>query len=136
MVASVLSPPRKLPDSGHRITGAPVRTRDVRFTIERIREERATCPSYWRYRWGINGRRYDGNEIAHRPVVGTVEDWHLTADPFVGEHGHAEPMIHPFHIHVNPFLVLSINGKALRTPMWKDVVVVPSTADGVRLRTR
>jgi FtsP/CotA-like multicopper oxidase with cupredoxin domain len=51
---------------------------------------------------------------------------------------------HPFHIHVNPFLVTHVNGVALPEPEWRDTVLVPARfedangdmADGsVRFRT-
>jgi FtsP/CotA-like multicopper oxidase with cupredoxin domain len=129
--------PTKLPDSGYRITGEPVGTREVRFTLPRVPGENDACPLYWRYEWGINGKRYVPTDVPQRPVVGTVEDWHVTADPFVTDDGSASyRMIHPFHIHVNPFLVLAINGKKLLTPMWKDAILLESSDEGVHLRTK
>jgi FtsP/CotA-like multicopper oxidase with cupredoxin domain len=38
---------------------------------------------------------------------------------------------HPFHIHVNPFLITHINGEEIPVPEWRDTILVPAaTATG------
>jgi len=37
---------------------------------------------------------------------------------------------HPFHIHVNPFLITHINGQALPEPEWRDSILVPAAPGG------
>ncbi len=37
---------------------------------------------------------------------------------------------HPFHIHVNPFLITHINGQALPEPEWRDTILVPAAILG------
>lgn len=37
---------------------------------------------------------------------------------------------HPFHIHVNPFLLTHINGKPLPVPEWRDTILVPAATGG------
>jgi hypothetical protein len=37
---------------------------------------------------------------------------------------------HPFHIHVNPFLITHINGQALPEPEWRDSILVPAATGG------
>ncbi|MCH7518970.1 MAG: multicopper oxidase domain-containing protein, partial [Candidatus Dadabacteria bacterium] len=32
---------------------------------------------------------------------------------------------HPFHIHVNPFLITHINGEVLPVPEWRDTILIP-----------
>ena len=35
---------------------------------------------------------------------------------------------HPFHIHINPFLVTHINGQELTPPEYRDTIIVPAAA--------
>ncbi len=67
----------------------------------------------------INGKSFDPNVVNVRPELGTVEEWTLknTTDEQ-----------HPFHIHVNDFQVMSVNGKPYRANGYQDTVLVP--ADG------
>lgn len=46
----------------------------------------------------VNGQPYDPNRIDRQLVVGGVDEWTLTSDL----------ASHPFHIHVNPFQIVSI----------------------------
>lgn len=64
----------------------------------------------------INGKQFDP---AMDPIVGrageTVEWTLVNKDVFQ----------HPFHIHVNPFQVVAINGKAVTKPIWWDTFALP-----------
>jgi len=40
------------------------------------------------------------------------------------------PSDHPFHIHINPFLLTHINGTPLPVPEWRDTVLVPRGSSG------
>jgi FtsP/CotA-like multicopper oxidase with cupredoxin domain len=42
-------------------------------------------------------------------------------------------MAHPFHLHINPFQVVSRNGKPERYRAWKDTVLVKGN-ETVRIR--
>ncbi|MEL6162086.1 MAG: multicopper oxidase domain-containing protein, partial [Cyanobacteria bacterium J06627_32] len=42
-------------------------------------------------------------------------------------------MVHPFHVHVNKFQIISYNGKPVPYAAWKDVVSV-SPGERVKLR--
>jgi FtsP/CotA-like multicopper oxidase with cupredoxin domain len=71
----------------------------------------------------INGQDFDIEPLKVTSKVGGYEVWHI-----VNQTG----MDHPFHIHTNPFQVLSITGGNLdyawlytTAPAWKDVVIVP-----------
>jgi FtsP/CotA-like multicopper oxidase with cupredoxin domain len=44
-------------------------------------------------------------------------------------------MDHPFHVHINPFQVISRNGTPEPYRAWKDVVLV-RPGETVRIRTR
>ncbi|MGB3729352.1 MAG: multicopper oxidase domain-containing protein, partial [Thermodesulfobacteriota bacterium] len=53
--------------------------------------------------------------------AGNFEEWTLINRSFSD---------HPFHIHVNPFLVTHINGEALPEPEWRDTILVPAATGG------
>lgn len=48
---------------------------------------------------------------------GALEEWTVI---------NRTPSDHPFHIHVNPFLVTHINGVVLPVPEWRDTILVPA----------
>jgi L-ascorbate oxidase len=92
----------------------------------------------------VDGKSYDPMRIDRTLVLGSADEWNLTAgtDPAVG---------HPFHIHVNPFQIVSIldpggvdvsvNGEAsdpqyanLKTT-WRDTLFV-KPGYHVLMRTR
>ena len=43
---------------------------------------------------------------------------------------------HIFHIHTNPFQVVSVNGKPLDVPEWRDSVIVERKGGQVVFRSR
>lgn len=57
----------------------------------------------------INGQSFDPDRIDLCPRLGTAEEWTLRSSLDV----------HPVHIHVNPFQVVTAAG-----PVWKDTIVV------------
>lgn len=65
----------------------------------------------------INGNRFDPDRIDQVVNLNAVEEWELVNNSNVG---------HPFHIHVNPFQVMSINGVAPPVPLWLDTVNIPA----------
>ena len=75
----------------------------------------------------INGLEFDG-QVHKTMVLNTVEEWTIVNN---------NTFVHPFHIHVNPFLVTHINGVelALDDPLrrWQDTIALPvatQDADG------
>jgi peroxiredoxin len=70
--------------------------------------------------WKINGEVFDPTRTDHCPVVGTAEEWELFSET---DH-------HPFHIHVNPFEIISIrDGDDKELPIdavWRDTVLLRS----------
>ncbi len=65
----------------------------------------------------FNGKPYDEKRIDIEAKLGTVEEWELVnVDP--------DLMDHPFHLHVNPFQVMSRNGQPEPYRAWKDTVLV------------
>jgi FtsP/CotA-like multicopper oxidase with cupredoxin domain len=64
----------------------------------------------------INGMPFDMDRIDAEPRLGTVEEW--TIENVTSEQ-------HPFHIHVNDFEVLSVNGVPYAANGEQDTVVLP-----------
>jgi suppressor of ftsI len=66
----------------------------------------------------INGKQFEPTDMPMAaPVQGTLEEWTLinqTTDD------------HPFHIHVNEFQVMSVNGKRYRANSRQDIVDIPA----------
>jgi len=75
---------------------------------------RQPVPRYLNF--SIDGKRFDKDRIDHTVNLGAVEEWTLI---------NASPSGHPFHIHINPFQVISVNGKALAEPEWRDTIMIP-----------
>jgi suppressor of ftsI len=65
----------------------------------------------------IDGKSFDPERIDVSPVLGTVEEW-LVRNTSDEEH--------PFHIHVNDFQVLAVDGQSLPFRGRQDTVVLPS----------
>ncbi len=76
----------------------------------------------------INGREFDPGRTDTTVTTGTVEEWTVV---------NTSPMDHPFHLHVWPMQVISVNGVAPAFPAWQDVVNVPANGQvNVRIAFR
>lgn len=73
----------------------------------------------------INGRQFAPGINNVVPILGTVEQWTLI------NHTSED---HPFHIHVNDFQVMSVNGKPFHANGLQDVVVIPKNGGRVVIR--
>jgi FtsP/CotA-like multicopper oxidase with cupredoxin domain len=73
----------------------------------------------------INGETFDPNVVNVRAKLGTVEQWTLI------NHSSED---HPFHIHVNDFQVMSVNGKPYDAHGLQDVVIIPKNGGKVVIR--
>lgn len=62
-----------------------------------------------RVRFFIDGQEFDPFRVDQRVEVGTVEEWTLV---------NQDVFQHPFHIHVNPFQVVDIQGASPLDPTW------------------
>jgi FtsP/CotA-like multicopper oxidase with cupredoxin domain len=69
----------------------------------------------------IDGQRFDPNVIAQNVQLNAVEEWTLVNTSGTG---------HPFHIHINPFQVVAINGVPLAEPEWHDTINIPKKGPG------
>ena len=77
----------------------------------------------------INNRTFDPNRIDQKVKLGTVEEWKLV-NLDDAESGN----IHPFHIHVNDFQVMSVNGKPYHARGLQDTVILPTGGGEVVVR--
>jgi FtsP/CotA-like multicopper oxidase with cupredoxin domain len=64
----------------------------------------------------INGKQFDAKRVTFSPKLGTTEEW--TIHNVTKEE-------HPFHIHVNDFQVMSINGKKVDADSLRDTLPLP-----------
>ena len=70
----------------------------------------------------INHEQFDPDRVDVQPKLGTVEEWKLRNETREQ---------HPFHIHVNDFKVLSMNGIPYTSYGEQDTVVLPPHGDVV-----
>ncbi|GKS58588.1 L-ascorbate oxidase [Nitrospira sp.] len=74
----------------------------------------------------IDGKEFSSTRVDRTMKLNGVEEWTLSS-----QNGN-----HPFHIHVNPFQVIKINGKPVQ-PVWHDTILVRSNPPvTVTMRTR
>lgn len=72
----------------------------------------------------INGKQFDPARVDADPVVGTVEEWTIVNDT---------DEQHPFHIHINDYQVVSVNGQPYDAKGHQDTVPVPARGEVVIL---
>jgi FtsP/CotA-like multicopper oxidase with cupredoxin domain len=63
----------------------------------------------------VDGKVFDADRVDQRVVLGAVEEWTVLAQ---------QEDDHVFHIHVNPFQVINVNGEPVE-PVWLDTAIVP-----------
>lgn len=73
----------------------------------------------------INGQQFNPRQTNVAPILGSVEEWTLM---------NPSDEDHPFHIHVNAFQVMSVNGRRVRATGLQDVVVIPKNGGHVVIR--
>jgi suppressor of ftsI len=74
----------------------------------------------------INGRQFDSTRVNEVVKLGTTEEWVIR---------NTAREQHPFHIHVNDFQVMAIDGKPYRARGLQDTVALP-VGGVVRIRMR
>jgi FtsP/CotA-like multicopper oxidase with cupredoxin domain len=72
----------------------------------------------------INNTVFDPNRIDIKPKLGTVEEWRLVNLDKISSGN-----IHPFHIHVNDFQVMSVNGVPYDSHGRQDTVILPTEGE-------
>ena len=78
----------------------------------------------WIYK--INNTTFDPNRADITAKLGTVEEWKLVNLDKISSGN-----IHPFHIHVNDFQVMSVNGKPYDAHGYQDTVMIPTEGEVV-----
>ena len=73
-------------------------------------------------RYMIDGKMFDPERIDQEVRLGNVEEWVLR---------NMDDDEHPFHIHVNDFQVMSVNGEPYEARGLQDTVVIPSHGEVV-----
>ncbi len=109
-----LAPPKRLkgPLPENLASVLPARTRTFVFGL------RAKGKNFAR----INGKFFRVGEESVRPKLGTVERW-ILRNPRKPNKGNDSQ--HPFHIHVNDFQVVRVNGKKYKAKGQQDIVTIP-----------
>ncbi len=64
----------------------------------------------------IDGRKFNPLRTDQVVQLGAVEEWTI----FNTSTGY-----HPFHIHINPFQIVSVNGERMTDTVWADTVLLP-----------
>ena len=82
---------------------------------------------HWReFAFLVDNQLFDMNVVGQTIDLNAVEEWTVTSSD---EHND-----HVFHIHVNPFQLVKVNGEPVE-PIWLDTVIVPH-GGSVTFRTR
>jgi FtsP/CotA-like multicopper oxidase with cupredoxin domain len=77
-------------------------------------------------RFTINGHAWDPNISEWTSTLGTTEEWFIRNDT---------EQDHPFHVHVNPFQIVKINGSPVTPDGAQDVAIIPRFGS-ITVRTR
>src|SRR5215203_3492543 len=96
-----------------------------RATIDR-RRELTFSEKLSPFRVLIDGREFDEDRVDQTVKLGATEEWRLlnTSEDW-----------HPFHIHVNDFQVIEVNGEPVEAHSWEDTTPIPAFGEIV-IRTR
>jgi len=64
----------------------------------------------------IDGRKFNPLRVDQTVQLNAVEEWTIF---------NTSTTYHPFHIHINPFQIYSVNGERLTSTVWADTVLLP-----------
>lgn len=103
--------PSRLATPAGPVTGRVVHRRTFTFSFDFKSQQFAR----------VNGQAFDPAKTNVAPRVNTVEEWTLR---------NATTEDHPFHIHVNDFQVVSVNGRPHHADGLQDVVIIPHRRGG------
>ena len=71
----------------------------------------------------IDGKPFDADRVDQVVELGAVEEWTVVND---------SPLVHPFHIHVNPFQLTHVDGVPVDEPGYRDTVSSTQAAGASR----
>jgi FtsP/CotA-like multicopper oxidase with cupredoxin domain len=74
----------------------------------------------------IDGKHFDMNRVDQTVTLGALEEWIIR-----NESSHW----HPFHIHVNDFQVIAVDGVSIRSRGLQDTVALPPDSE-ITIRMR
>ncbi|MGD9891067.1 MAG: multicopper oxidase family protein [Dehalococcoidia bacterium] len=74
----------------------------------------------------VSGQDFDGARDDHVVRLNTTEEWTIR---------NSSTVWHPFHIHINHYQVVAINGHPVPVRSWEDTTPVPPFGD-ITIRTR
>ena len=97
-----------------------VNTRKLDFQV--VVDHNATSTSG--YHFTIDGKVFCEGRVDQCVALGAVEEWTINNIQEMAS-------LHPFHIHVNSFLVTSINGKPPARAIWRDTLLLPKDGFGM-----
>ncbi len=70
----------------------------------------------------IDGKQFDPNRVDQQVKLGAVEEWTIR---------NVTEELHPFHIHVNEFQVISVNGEPYEASGLQDTIPLPINGEVV-----
>jgi len=118
--------------AGDAVPPAPLPTTLLPFddlsaaAIDRRRVLTFEEPSQNPFTVAIDGKTFDPNRVDQTVTLGATEEWVIR---------NTSPDWHPFHIHVNDFQVVAVNGAPVRVRGGQDTVAVPANGE-ITIRTR
>jgi FtsP/CotA-like multicopper oxidase with cupredoxin domain len=87
----------------------------------------------------IDGKQFDENRIDQFVKLGATEEWTINNATNPNPNG-LPSLIHPFHIHINPYQVVAINGQPYDALSYEDTTPIPTPTDNqngsITFRTR
>ncbi len=98
-------------------------TRELVLTA--ILPETEAAGTWQEFSFLIDGKVFDADRVDQRIALGAVEEWTIL---------NQQDDDHVFHIHVNPFQVIKVNGERVE-PVWMDTAIVPR-GGSLTFRTR
>ncbi|MFN8674940.1 MAG: multicopper oxidase family protein [Thermomicrobiales bacterium] len=78
------------------------------------------------FRLFIDGKQFDHDRVDQTVLLGALEEWRIV---------NTSPDWHPFHIHVNDFQVIEVNGEPYEAHSWEDTFPLPAFGEVV-IRSR
>ncbi|HZB76859.1 MAG TPA: multicopper oxidase family protein [Solirubrobacteraceae bacterium] len=89
-------------------------------------DRRRTVTMTMRGGFRIDGKPFDPDRVDQVVELGALEEWTVVND---------SPLIHPFHIHVNPFQLTHVDGVPVDEPSYRDTVSIRPGGGSVTFRT-
>lgn len=126
VVSNTLPVPSTVPTTLPAVALLPIGDGEIRRVRNLVFEVTAPAPGFPIGQFGMDGGFYDPNRVDQQMTLGEAEEWIVS---------NTSPEDHPFHIHVNPFQLMAVNGVDLPQPRWHDTILVPRNGS-VRIRHR